>query len=96
MHAHARLNVVTSAFSKRSVFAVHTNALSKLSTMESVSKKFSFRCMKTPFQCERKAKLDKKVAFNFPIKFIQINVNGALSNKPHLHQPYFYRFNFMV
>ena len=48
--------VAMSAFTKSSVFAVHTNASSNSSTLERVFKKLRFRCSKTLFQCGRKAK----------------------------------------
>ena len=53
-HSWSHMAVVTSAFSKSSVFAVDTNTLSQrfqinLSTLESVFKKFCFRTPKTPF-----------------------------------------------
>ena len=64
MRAHVHMTVVTSAFSKVPFSPVHTNASSNVSTLESLFKKFRFRCSKISFQCRRKAKPGKKVAFS--------------------------------
>ena len=75
MHVHAYMTVVVSAFSKSSVFDVHSYAFIHL---ESVFKKFRlsnnnlslrcfqsrFPCSKTPFHCGRKAnQIKKKLRF---------------------------------
>ena len=51
-------------FQKVPFLSVHTNAFSNLSTLESVFKKFRFRCSKISCQYGRKAKPDKNVAFS--------------------------------
>ena len=85
MRGHAHVTIVTPAFSKSSVIAVHSNAFSILSTLESVFRKFRFRCPKTLFQCGGKAKPDKKqVAFSNlfglvwmePINYVPVLLKG--------------------
>ena len=70
-----RFNTCHVNFSKVPFSPVHTNAFPNVSTLESVFKKFRFRCSKTSFQCGRKAKPDKKSCV---FEFIRISVEGAL------------------
>ena len=72
--SQSHMAVVTSAFSKSSVFAVHTNTLSRGFQIYPLWIAFSKSSVpKTPFQCGRKA-YKKSCVF----KFIRLSVDVAL------------------
>ena len=64
MRAHVYMTVVTLAFSKRSVFAIYTNMLSNLSTLESVLKRPVFGVRKHRFIVDGGPDRIKKNAFS--------------------------------
>ena len=66
------MTVVTSAFSKSSVFAVHTNAFLNLSGER--FPKVPLSVFENIVSCGRKAKSDKKRCV---FKFIRISVDGT-------------------